>query len=212
MDAATPNRRQGGDQSPRDESAFCGDQYVGASARPLSGILRATRRRAGTADRRVEERLVGRPLVVSSFPRQLLEVAGTCDGLRFGDFASGSDGSHPRDCQGPGEHLAHEIVEGRSPRQDQRATYLVSLLGNVAASATVAARLYRDRRVRGTRPARPTRKSDHTWHAFSSAHVTFQITDGLFAIDRAESTYQHLEKQGQTALEKLLSFESERRS
>src|SRR5476651_489900 len=182
MDAATPNRRQGGDQSPRDESAFCGDQHVGRSARALSRILRATRRRAGTADRRVEERLAGRPLVVSSFPRQLLEVAGTCDGLRFGDLASGSDGSHPRDCQGPSEHLAHEVVEGRSPRQDQCATYLVSFLGNVAAPATVAACLCRDRRVRGTSPAWPTRKSNRTWHTFSSAHVTFAIIAGLFAI------------------------------
>ena len=176
------------DQSPRDKSAFRGHQHVGTSARPLSGILRTTRRRAGTADRRVEERLVGGPLVVSSFPRQLLEAAGTRNGVCFGDLASRSDGRDPRDCQGPSEHLANEAVESRSHRQDQRAPHLVSLLGNLAASESVAARLCGHRRVRGTSPASPTRKSDHTWHASSSAHVTFPTTAGPFTAARAKGT------------------------
>lgn len=115
------------------ESAFCGHQYVGTSARPLSVFLRTTRRRAGTADRRIEKRFVGRPLVVSSFPRQLVEAAGTRDGICLGDLASRSDGRDPRSGPGASEHLANEAVEGWSHRQDERAPHLVSLLGNVAA-------------------------------------------------------------------------------
>jgi hypothetical protein len=51
--------------------------------------------------------------------------------------ASGSDSRRAGSGQGGGEYAAAEVVESRSDRQDQRASGLVSLFGELAASPPV---------------------------------------------------------------------------
>src|ERR1019366_6204959 len=82
--APATGRGEGRGDAAGEPEALCRHQPGGAGQATVPGLLRATRRRAGGADRGVEERVVGGSVVLQWVLRERLQDAGGGDGVCTG--------------------------------------------------------------------------------------------------------------------------------